>query len=527
MAWKLRGLSRYRPRALTLAVLLVIAAVLVLANMSDESCLGRWQADFAFDSNFDVGEPVRGLGRPAWGGTRGLSYGWPLLWRQYVPFHPYRPAVFGFRYSAGRLAGNMAMWLVILAAPAAACEWMLRRYRPRLRWSLRTMLATVTLLAAFLGWFVWARDRADAEDLIIDGIERQSGDVWLERWGPTWLDLIGADRYRRRIVAARVRLPDGDYDTRSAHEHLRSLSPLSNLKYLFLEGPSLTHDVAGALGGLHQLGILNINSGEVLPGAIDALAAALREMPRLRVLCISPGFAYSENGDGSLASDAQMCHECLTAVGKATQLEYLRLLNITIRAESLACLASLTNLKLLSLGAFDRMADEPTAPPLLSQLPALRRLEAVDVDSELGLSGGSDIGDHDLRYLACLPRLKSLSLGDTKVTGAGLAELASLESLEELYLQGEVVSSAGVESLLAFRNLKRLHIEIEYQPGRLEASLQALRQTHPGIAIDDNVYPLSWEAREWAPSDYDTADRSITSGVRELVRQWKQAGSPP
>ena len=74
-----------------------------------------------------------------------MSYGWPLLWRQYLIVGGYGIEVVGETYSGIRLAINAAIWLILLAAPAACCEWVVRRYRPRLRFSLRTLLAATAL----------------------------------------------------------------------------------------------------------------------------------------------------------------------------------------------------------------------------------------------------------------------------------------------------------------------------------------------------------------------------------------------
>ena len=177
------AISRFRPRILTLIVFLVVAAMLVLANLSfDETSVGSergWLSTISY-----------------------RSYGWPIIWHRLV-LH-LRPSamvahysIVGWYYSAPRLAANLLLWLLLLTVSSGACEWMSRRYRPRLRWSLRTLLVFVAMAAGLCAWYAKARDWAAFQDQIIASSQ---GELSAERWGPQWLDLLGIDRFRRRIV---------------------------------------------------------------------------------------------------------------------------------------------------------------------------------------------------------------------------------------------------------------------------------------------------------------------------------------
>ena len=145
MRLKWRAFLRFRPRILTLIVFFLAVAVITLANLSYD-------------------EPVAASTIPY------RSYGWPLIWHRVVLSGHWMTGnlrVVGWYSSLPRLAANVAMWLALLAALATGCEWLLRRYRPRPRWSLRTLLAFVALVAAVCGWYAHARNRAAIQDPLV------------------------------------------------------------------------------------------------------------------------------------------------------------------------------------------------------------------------------------------------------------------------------------------------------------------------------------------------------------------------
>ncbi|HWB09371.1 MAG TPA: hypothetical protein VG826_09115 [Pirellulales bacterium] len=542
---KLPAFSRYRPPVVTLLALLLIGALLVLANLTDEvHPRGAPQVLTEADLTFDVRKPLdpQPIQSPV---LFAVSSGWPLLWKQYVLYGGYGVLTVGWRYSPGRLACDVAMWLILLAAPAAACEWALRRYRPRFRFSLRGMLATVTLAAALCGWIAWARQRADTEDTLIDAIKAAGGEAWLERWGPKWLDLIGADRYRRHLVAASVPSisdEDDEQDDEATSELLRRLSRLPALQYLFLHVQDLTPELARALREFRQLRMLSIDSQCVRPGACAALGESLGGMSELRALVVSPRGVDYEDAVSDDDWYVQMCQECLMAVGKATSLERLRLEDMTLRTESLAELDGLTRLKSLSL--MDVEGEHYSDPPLLSGLPPLPNLEAFEADS--GGTGVGDLVDDDLRYLARLPRLKSLRLSVAALSEDGFAQLASLNSIEELSLTSDLLSSTELESLARLEHLRKLHVQLDYRqpngpdgawemmphvgPGDLGKSiraLQTLRQAHPGIVIDNDFNSLAWHQTGLVPAGCDNRERAQTAFFHQAIDTWEKAGCPP
>lgn len=476
----LAAFSRYRPRVLTLVVFFVVAAVLVLANLSTE-------ISGVEDRNLPLSPYLVKL-----------SGGWPLTWHRYIILSSPGPAgTIGWQYSARRLAANLAISLVMVAAPVSACEWLLRRHRPRLRWSLWTMLVAVALIAAFCGWFAAARRRASLQDPIIGATKSSDSRVVLERWGPQWLRFLGADPYRRYIVGANFYkgYSSGGLADEEVEVHLRRLSQLPALRYLVLEVDRLT----------------------------PAMTSVLKDMRQLRVLSVAQREGWTDDPHPDRIS-----HQCLAVIGGLTQLEGLRLGNMVIASESLESLKNLTRLRSLSFDSCfngDNWDDEDVVdyPPTFGKLSLLPQLEELEL-------AVYDVDDRDLRRIASLPRLKSLDLHVMwpVITSNGLAELGALKSLEELAIHDDlndgVVSAAGVESLIKVEHLKLLHLirsapgsaimlpldngdEIAVPASEADAflrALKALRKAKPGIVIDNRDYWEDWSAEREIPWDAES-----------------------
>ncbi|HUY93059.1 MAG TPA: hypothetical protein VMV10_30295 [Pirellulales bacterium] len=429
LRWLLR---RYRPRRLarprvsTLILLMFVVVPVVLANLSHDGQPNSWQGEY---------------------------YGWPLLWYGHIPAFGMFSAISPERreYSAPGLVGDLLVWLLILVVTGMAWEWLVRRYRPRLRWSLKTMLAAVGFVAIVCAWFAGARSRAEKQDALIDLLGGEESFVhserffyYVERWGPKWLDVVGADRFRRRIVGALVEAGDAD-----SEQQFERLAPLPDLRFLEMSSsfsnssvPQFTPAMGNALGGMRQLRVLNVSC---------------------------------ENMYGHIPVDS--FHECIAAIGKLVQLERLGIHMWEENIDDLACLDKLTNLKSLKLSVIpfaDRevakrlertgeAAEEQTnreEPRTLAYLPPLPRLEFLNVHEW-------EFGDQDLGRLARFPRLKSLDLSWTTVGAEGLAKLAPLESLEELAINEDVATSAGFEALIGLKRLKAVHI---WGPGHRHTS---------------------------------------------------------
>lgn len=528
----LKTLFHYRPRFLTLVAFAAVAAMLVLANLSDEVRVRRMptppptsatsEAELLAGLVFDTREPPDD--DPSFNGAFNLSYGWPLLWRQYVVGVAFQvgvaSSVYGELRSTGRLAANVMMSLMMLAAPTIVCEWLLRRYRPRFRWSLRTMLIVVGLVAAGCGWYFSARNRIKIETPLIAAIERAGGHVWVDHYGPDWLDLLGADDLRRRIVGAYL---GGRHHDKEIEELLEQLGRLPKLQYLFVNVDQWTSRMTAALRQMRRLRALSIE-GDTPITSDDTLKDILVNKPDL--------WALSIDLRHSADSPAQTSRELLMAIGKVTQLESLRLVHATIPINSLSHLGGLAELKSFTLEDVSHDRNGPIGPPsMFAHLPVLPRLEAVSLPE-------SAVGDGDLHQLRRLPCLKLLNLTGTYVTRAGVAKLATLKSLEELAIDEEVVSAEGLMELQKLNRLRSLHIngfsgqcgpedelkreQLADMPESSFAALKALRRSKADLVIDGYQGSRDWDVRVSAPLRYASLDRGLAQYVRKALRQWKE-----
>lgn len=389
------------------------------------------------------------------------SFGWPITWYRCA----YGLDVEEWQLHQARLAVNLVAWLLMLAAAFFASEWLFSKYRLRFRWSLRTMLVVVALVAVFCGWLASALRRAGIQDPLIAALGNV---VWVERTGPRWLGLFGADRLRQQIVGASLEFSAND--DREAVELLQRLSHMPKFRYLFLEVDALTPDVVRAIRNIKGLRALSIE----------------RDSYR----------------DGRCLSD-----ECLEVIGNLTQLEHLRLAGFQIKSSSLRHFEQLAHLRSLSLKA---MATVDSS--LLSDLPALPQLNSLDL-------GHSETVDADIDWIVLQPRLRSLSLEYTDVTVAGMDRLAPCATLEELTIGGATFTAGALSSLLRLNSLKYLHLDpligfeetgvtlddgspVEVPEDELDASrraLNTLRLAHPDLIVDGDSPSHGWFPAEVMP----------------------------
>lgn len=452
---RFQAFSRYRPRVSTLVVLFLIAAPITLANFTSEIV------------------PI-GPQNPY---LRRGDYGWPLIWHWHnLVLSPGPCGIINWEYSAARLAGNAALWLLMLAVPAGCCEWLLRYYRPGLRWSLRTMLVSVAVAAVCCAWFTAARDRANLQDALIaeSGGEDGIGKIMIERPGPKWLEFIVPDRFRRRIIG--VDMTNG---TMVLDEALaKRLARLPQLQYLSADVERWTPGITDALAGMQRLRwvcIARVSDYKLkqAPSKHATLIGALvRWLGSENERSEGEG-AETEDSESENSSDeaSQATRELLDGIGTLTQIDSFRLESWEdFPRDELERLAGLKNLKrlIVSFG--------PGSQGSLCQLPVLPKLETIHIEF-------SDVSGQDLRHLAAFPRLKSLDLTEAELDGAELADLAPLKSLEELSIAATALSQQSLESLRALKRLKVLTIRQDVSSGGFSSDKQPDRTT--SVALDE------------------------------------------
>ncbi len=484
--WLLRRFQprlQWRPRLVTLLILMFVSAPIVLANL-----------------NFDVLH----IGPTA---SRSV-YGWPLIWYWHVD----QSVGFSFSqawdFSASALAANLMLWILTLGVVGITSEWLMRRCWPQSCFSLKTLLGGVALAGVLCACYAAARNRAQMQDEVI-ALIGNNRNVYFERWGPKWLDLIGADRFRRRIVAARVDQEDLN------DELFERLGRLPDLRFLDID-PYRYH-----------------GPFVFAPGT----AAALGEMRQLRMLSVN---CMNDSVEARHAT-----YQCFAAIGKLNQLERLRVHNLEEGGDDLSHLAALTNLKTLALD-FCSFSDDDYEErarngdaSTLANLPILPCLETLELS-------GCELGDENLGRLACFPRLTALNLSDSSVSDTGLMKLAPLESLEELAIDEYMATPEGLEALVTLKSLRAIHIAgiaanridgvnadatisratLALDDGRewvvlssefpgLHSAIAALRESHPGIVIDARYGEFQEKLDLKAPWS-----ESNRSRLQSFVRRW-------
>jgi Leucine-rich repeat (LRR) protein len=179
----------------------------------------------------------------------------------------------------------------------------------------------------------------------------------------------------------------------------------------------------------------------------------------------------------------------LALVSKLPAIEALDIANTQVTDNGLDHLITLTNLKELSLGR-SRLSEN--ALEVLRMLPTLTYLDLsgarpVPPDMARRRGGVGALSDSTLRALAELKDLRTLKLGYSDITSAGLAALAGLDKIEKLGLESCAgVDDSAVAELAKRKALKYLDVqETRFTPD----GLAALRTARPDVVILANPKP--------------------------------------
>ncbi|HET6881627.1 MAG TPA: hypothetical protein VFI31_15795 [Pirellulales bacterium] len=339
----------------------------------------------------------------------------------------------------------------------------MRRYPLRLRFSLRTFLLGITVFAGCCAWFAAARQRADSQDAILAVTEASSGTAYFERSGPIWLDLVGLDRFRRRITGIEFGLLDEEH--RASFQQLSQRFDLLRLRFLSIkfspygagEQERRVNDLLGVVGKLTQLKELQLE-------------------------------------------DLSPVNERLQSLGNLADLRYLSLSSCDVDSPSvLACLPALAELEELAI------ADCNVCDRDLSRLTAFPRLKS------LNLSGSHHLTGAGLMILARLESLEELKFDETMLSASGLEALCAARNLRSLYVNTGYYSLEPCELKLNDGDVTKVY-------GRdvedLRRALSALRQSKPELAVRIFSNIDDWYARHHDKM----ADRGISDYFREQMK---------
>jgi hypothetical protein len=144
----------------------------------------------------------------------------------------------------------------------------------------------------------------------------------VQRSSPKWLDLVGLDYLRQRVVAVgQPHLKTGDPRD---EQLLQQLSCLPDLRHLCFYTDELSPSMADALRGMRRLESLDL----VFDRLTLDVAPALSELRRLR--SVSLNVLNSTSGEGV----EQRAHDCLAAIAKLPDLEAVELRYDVLRAKN-------------------------------------------------------------------------------------------------------------------------------------------------------------------------------------------------
>jgi hypothetical protein len=325
------------------------------------------------------------------------------------------------------------------------------------RWwqfSLRGLLALVTVVALGAAWLAWRLERARNEDRAVTQIVEAGGrvayanqfDERVSRLTPyepktDWAGglcqwVFGADPFRRLVF---VEVRDG--------ESLAAISgySLTGLEVLSLEGgDSVTDERLAHIRACERTVVLALGGTAVT----DAGLEYVRGFKNLEELWLR-GTKVTDRG--------------LETVRHLKSLFLLDLTDTEVTDEGLATIASMESLSSVSLDSPGMTADGIRQ---LKKLPSLWSLWlgddlSADIDLEVlselaeladvGLFGGR-ITDEQLRAIANHPRIEGVRLqGCTALTDEALSILAEMPKLERLQLLGTTFSPKALNEFKAKR----------------------------------------------------------------------------
>jgi hypothetical protein len=119
----------------------------------------------------------------------------------------------------------------------------------------------------------------------------------------------------------------------------------------------------------------------------------------------------------------------------------------------------------------------------------LECLKALPAVYWVGLHA-SDTTNADVKHLKSLPKLRRLSLAETKITDAALMDLKEITTLEWLQLHDCAITDVGLAHLKALKKLKHLDVS---GTKVTQAGIKELKDAIPDLKVYHPLKPLENE----------------------------------
>lgn len=268
------------------------------------------------------------------------------------------------------------------------------------------------------------------------------------------------------------------------HE-LGNLAKFPNLRYLHLDGPTITDLGAESIAALENLESLSITRSGFTAYGLERLLG----LKLLKKLSLS--------GDGIDNATAEV-------IGQMVDLDSLHLSGSRIDDGGLQLLRGLRQLKECTLPSGITALGFQTA----ANWPELERLRAIncifDADAAPTLESLQKLkvfwapfafGNDGMKALAQLAELRELGLFSTQVSTEGLRQLANLRNLEVLCLRSPVLweECEMLASLPALRSLSLLHASTRLENLKPLAAASCLQSLTFSMAVNET---LEYQAME-------------------------------
>jgi Leucine-rich repeat (LRR) protein len=341
-----------------------------------------------------------------------------------------------------------------------------------MKFRLRTLFISMTLLCIALGWIVGpVRRQSQAVNQLREigwRVRHHAPDgpnFWTcgNGWSEDSPDFVNEDTWRGKVESAlRLRLPRDLFDgieccsldadswqfSRFSRAAMQNGSNPWKVREEWLAKGEFGFEHLGDLQGLERIRLDDI---PLKAKALQTLAR-LRSVKELSLTkCQLEGNDFSflaalKNLERFSISDMPGDDKLIVTLSGLTKLKSLYLNSGHFTETGLAPLGKLPNLESLTIG--EKVQDDSG----LKFLPQLQPLQRLTLSM-------CKVGDEEIRHLATLGNLIDLDLHKTKVTDAGLQHLAGLKKLQHLDLSDtKHISGAGLYHLAGCRVLKTLDL---------------------------------------------------------------------